>query len=330
MSSTDRPRLVLVGIGPTTATALAGLVGEFDVVTLLRSGDDEVTTFAAGHDVPVVADTSVASLREVVEREKPDAVVVSSYDRILPAEMLAGRPFVNVHYAPLPRYRGRATVNWALINGEPDAHISIHSLEPELDAGGLLYSGSTPIGPADTVTDLYDRLNDLQRQHIAAAVRRRLGGDGGDPQDESAATYACTRLPSDGEIRWAGSTGEADRLIRALTAPFPGAHTYAGLRRLVVHRAEPRPDAPRYEGRVPGRLAGRSTAEGWVDVLTGDGVLRLHTVQLDGGEPAPAAQVLRSVKQTLGLLPHDLLAKIADLESRLATFTHDPAGATSA
>jgi methionyl-tRNA formyltransferase len=280
--------------------------------------------------VTVVADTSVASLRRVVERERPDAVVVSSYDRILPADMLAGCPFVNVHYAPLPRYRGRATVNWALINGEQDAYISVHSLEPELDAGGVLYSGSVPIGAADTVSTLYDRLNDLQRQHIAAAVRRRLSGDRGEQQDESEASYCCTRLPEDGQIHWAGTADTADRLVRALTPPFPGAYTFVGLRRLLVHRAEVRHDAPRYEGRVPGRPVGRSAAEGWVDVLTGDGVLRLHTVQLDGDEPAPAAEVIRSVKQTLGLRTQDLLAKIADLETRLATFTTDPAGVSPA
>jgi methionyl-tRNA formyltransferase len=330
MSSAERPRVVLVGVGPTTATALAGLLDEFAVVTLLRAGDDEVTARAARHGVPVVADTSVASLRRVVEQERPDAVVVSSYDRILPADMLAGRPFVNVHYAPLPRYRGRATVNWAIINGEPDAHISIHCLEPELDAGGVLFTGSVPIGPADTVADLYDRLNDLQRRQLADAVRRRIGGDPGTPQDESAASYCCTRLPEDGEIHWAEPAERVGRLVRALSAPFPAAYTYLGLRRLLVHRAEVRPDAPRFAGAVAGRPVGRSGAEGWVDVLTGDGILRLYTVELDGGGPVPAADVIRSVKQTLGLRAHDLLAKITDLESRLATLTPDPAGVTTA
>jgi methionyl-tRNA formyltransferase len=91
-----------------------------------------------------------------------------------------------------------------------------------------------------------------------------------------------------------------------------------------------RHEAPRFEGAVPGRPVGRSAAEGWVDVLTGDGILRLHTVELDGDEPAAAADVIRSVKQTLGLRAQDLLAKITDLESRLATLTPDPAGVTTA
>ena len=330
MSSADRPRVVLVGAGPTTATALTGLLGEFAVAALLRGGADDVTALAARHDVPVVADTSIASLRRVVDAERPDAVVVSSYDRILPADLVAARPFVNVHYAPLPRYRGRATVNWAILNGEPEAHISIHCLEPELDAGGVLYAGRTPIGATDTVSTLYERLNDLQQQHLAGAVRRRLGGDLGEPQDESAASYCCTRLPADGEIRWADPTTSTDRLVRALTPPFPGAYTYLGLRRLVVHHAEVRHDAPRYEGRVPGRPVGRSAAEGWVDVLTGDGVLRLHTVQADGDGPARAAEVIRSVKQTLGLRAEDLLGRIAELETRLATHDPDPSGVVPA
>jgi methionyl-tRNA formyltransferase len=330
MNSPDRLRVVLVGAGPTTATALAGLLDEFVVAALLRSGEDDVTALAARHGVPVVADTTVASLRQIVESVRPDAVVVSSYDRILPADMLAGIPFVNVHYAPLPRYRGRATVNWAIINGDPDAHISIHCLAPELDAGGVLFAGSTPIEQTDTVSSLYERLNELQRRHLAGAVRRRIDGDLGEPQDESAASYGCTRLPADGELRWAGPTVDADRLVRSLTPPFPGAYTYQGLRKLLVHRAEVRHDAPRYEGRVPGRPVGRSAAEGWVDVLTGDGVLRLHTVQLDGEEPAAAADVIRSVRQTLGLSTQDLLAKIGELENRLALEKPDPAGVTPA
>ena len=81
---------------------------------------------------------------------------------------------------------------------------------------------------------------------------------------------------------------------------------------------------------MPGRPVGRSAAEGWVDVLTGDGVLRLHTVQLDGEEPAAAADVIRSVRQTLGLSTQDLLAKIGELENRLALEKPDPAGVTPA
>ncbi|WP_034592130.1 methionyl-tRNA formyltransferase [Hamadaea tsunoensis] len=310
-------RVLLVGLGPTTETALNSLLARCSVVGLLRPGDDTVVETARKLDIPVRAETSVAALKSFVDELAPDAVVVSSYDRILPAEVLEGRPFVNVHYAPLPRYRGRATVNWALINGEPSATISVHCLVPGLDAGGILFAQDVPIGPRDTVTELYDRLNAVQETALGDAVLRRIAGDTGVEQDENLATYACTRLPADGEIDWSGPTVAADRLVRALTAPFPGAYTYLGLEQLVVDRAEPRDDAPVFDGRIPGRVVGRSAAGGWVDVLTGDGVLRLHEVRLRG-ERHRAGDLIRSVKVTLGLRQADLLAKIAELEARLA------------
>ena len=90
MSSAERPRLVLVGVGPTTATALEGLAGDFDVVAMLRATGD-LDDDAAHCGAEVVTDTSAASLRRVVEEAKPDAVVVSSYDRILPADRVITR-----------------------------------------------------------------------------------------------------------------------------------------------------------------------------------------------------------------------------------------------
>lgn len=301
-------RVLLVGQGPTTATAYESLVTKFDVVGLIRSGDQEdIVRVATDSATAVVTDISLRAVSRAVADLDPDAVVVSSYDRILPADLVRARPFVNVHYAPLPRYRGRATVNWAIINGESHAAISIHSLVPGLDAGGILYQQRVPIGDRDTVTDLYARLNDIQRDVLADAVLRRLGGDSGTPQDESQATYTCTRVPSDGEIDWARSAGQVDRLVRALTAPFPGAFTWMGARRLVVWRAEPVTNAPTYEGRVPGRVVRVDRAAGWVDILTGDGMMRVHEVGLEDGTRVAPATVLTSVRDTVGLSATRLL-----------------------
>jgi len=309
-------RILLIGQGITTLTALQSLLERFDVVGMVRSSDagDAAIGLAGESGVSLFADTSIAGVTDAIKQLDPDAVVVSSYDRILPADLVATRPFINVHYAPLPRYRGRATVNWAIINGDSHCAISIHTLVPDLDAGGVLFQQFVPIGPSVTVTDLYERLNAIQRDSLAGAVARRLQGDEGHPQDDGRATYACTRLPDDGEIDWSATTDAVDRLVRALTDPFPGAFTWLGLRRLVIRRAEPR-RVPRYEGRVPGRVVRVDRSSGAVDVLTGDGALRLHEVALDGGAPQHAADVITSVRQTLGLSTARL---VAALESRLA------------
>jgi len=310
-------RILLIGQGITTLSALQSLLDRFDVVGMVRSSDagDAANRLAESAGVALFADTSLAGVTCAIKQTDPHAVVVSSHDRILPADLVSARPFVNVHYAPLPRYRGRATVNWAIINGEPRCAISIHSLVAGLDAGGILFQQFVPIGPPDTVTDLYERLNAIQRDELAGAVARRLQGDEGQPQDESQATYACTRLPEDGEIDWSASTEAADRLVRALTDPFPGAFTWLGLRRLVIRRAEPCRE-PRYEGRVPGRVVRIDRSAGAVDVLTGDGVLRLHEVALDGAAPQRAADLIRSVRQTLGLSTTRLAAALEGREAR--------------
>jgi methionyl-tRNA formyltransferase len=221
-SEVPRPRVLLVGYGPTTRTALEGLLDTFDVVTLVRGGDDDVTTAAAAAGVPVAQPQSPSELAQLVEQLSPDCTVVSSYDRILPASLLDRCPFVNVHYAPLPEYRGRANVNWAIINRETHAAVTVHTMAPGLDAGGILAQERVPIAPRETIGSLYQRLNDIQRRILPPAVRCRLSGDEGETQDESRATYGCTRVPADGEIDWRVGSDEIDALIRAVAAPYPG------------------------------------------------------------------------------------------------------------
>jgi methionyl-tRNA formyltransferase len=311
---------LLIGLGTTTPTALESLIERFEVVGLVRDGgsDDPTLARAAALGVRVFGDTTLKAIDALVTELRPDAVVVSSYHRILPAELLAKSRFVNVHYAPLPQYRGRANVNWAIINGESCTAISVHTMVPGLDAGRILYQELIPIHEADTIVDLYDRLNAIQRRELAVAVQRYLDGYPGEVQDEREATYGCTRTPDDGEIDWSARTIDVARLVRAVTAPLPGAFTYHDGRRLIVWRAEPLENAPCYEGRIPGRVIGTSKKNGTVDVLTGDGVLRLFEVQRDGEARTAAANVVRSVKDTLGLRTIELFRRLAAVEDRLA------------
>ncbi len=317
-------RVLLIGQGPTTASALESLLERFDVIGVVRSAadaGDAALQLAAARGVTTYPDASIGSITRLVQSLAPDCVVVSSYDRILAPSLIALSRFVNVHYADLPRYRGRATVNWAVLNGETHTAITIHELRPKLDGGPILFKQCVPIGPADTVASLYERLNAIQRAALADAVAAYLNGAAGQPQDEAAATYACTRLPVDGEIDWNRPTRDIDALVRALVAPFPGAFTYIGGERLRIWRAEAVTDAPAYAGRIPGRVVGRSGAEGWVDVLTGDGVLRLFEVQPEGAARGPAASAVRSSKTTFGLRAGDLVDRLRQLEARITQLT---------
>ena len=316
------PTVLLLGMGSTTLSALESLAPRFRVVGLVRDHvslkGDAVVKRARELAVPVFTDVSLDGVGSTIIRCRPDCTVISSYHRILPARIISNGRFVNVHYAPLPGYRGRASVNWAIINGEPEAAITIHVLAPGVDSGNILYQKRVMIGADDTVTDLYSLLNELQQQVLGATVARYLSGYEGEPQDDSAATYGCGRVPADGELDWSDSTRQIYALVRALAPPYPGAYTYLDARRIVIMRAVPVWDAPRYVGRVPGRVVGRSVRDGHVDVLTRDGVLRIYEVMDADSNISPASACITSTRQTLGLRTADLLARIEALEARLS------------
>jgi methionyl-tRNA formyltransferase len=316
--------ILLLGMGPTARSALDSLAAKLNVLGLVRDRDSEcqsvdpVVDRAQELGIPVFSDISLAAVAALISQLKPDCVVVSSYNRLLSPKLTAQCPFVNVHYAPLPRYRGRANVNWALINGESWAAVTIHTIVPELDAGNILFQQCIPIQDTDTVADLYEKLNNIQHDHLGGTVVRFLHGYEGIPQDNREATYGCSRLPEDGEIDWTASTRKICYLVRALVKPYPGAYTYFRGKRLMVWNATPVGNPPYYAGRIPGRVIRTSRTDGYVDVLTGDGILRIFEVQFQGENRTAAADVIKSVRETLGLRTVDLLERIQSLEQQVA------------
>jgi methionyl-tRNA formyltransferase len=315
-------KVLLLGHGPSALTALESLVSRFQVVAVVRQvGDEEtqdpVARRAHALRIPILPDLSVPGVERAVAEMQPDCVVVSSYNRILGKRILDRCRFVNVHYSPLPRYRGLAPLNWAVANGEPETAITIHSMTPDLDAGNILYQKVVPLSPDQTAQELLTVLNNIQLEVLGRTVSRHLEGYVGSPQEESASTFTCARVPEDGEIDWAAPTERIYALVRALSPPWPGAYTYLGTRRITVMRSSLVRDARRYETRIPGRVVGRSRADGFVDVLTGDGILRIHEVMTTESGVLPASAEITSIRQTLGLRAADLLMRIEELEKRL-------------
>src|SRR5262245_13988647 len=173
--------VLLLGMGPTARSALESLAARFRVAGLVRhvsspDDDDDVGMCAHALRVTVFREHSVGGVKRVTLDTQPACTVSSSYDRILPNRVLSHCPFVNVHYAALPEYRGRANVNWAIINGEPETAITIHAIAPGLDDGNILFQQVVAIGPDDTATDIYHTLNEIQRDVLGETVTRYLDG----------------------------------------------------------------------------------------------------------------------------------------------------------
>jgi methionyl-tRNA formyltransferase len=315
--------VLLIGLGSTTLTALESLRARCTVQGIVRPietasiGEDPVVSLAQQVGIPIFPDPSQKEIQSLILKFQPDCVVVSSYNQILSVDLLGLSTFINVHYSPLPQYRGRANVNWALINNESCAAVTIHKISPDLDEGNILFQQLIPIGDDDTVADLYGRLNDIQQQHLGETVVKTLNGYEGIEQDSAEATYCCTRLPEDGEINWSNPTTSIDCFIRSLVSPFPGAYTYFQGKKLLIWKARPVDNPPVYVGRIPGRVIGRSKTEGYIYVLTGDGVLKIFEVQFEGNEKTAAANIVKSIKSSLGLHMSDLLNRIQTLEQEI-------------
>lgn len=222
---------------------------------------------------------------------------------------------VAFHDSFLPEYRGFAPLNWSIINGEKTTGVTAFLLNEKMDGGDIVDQVAIEIGEHETGPALYEKVCDATVELVARISRRFESGNfKGTPQNYAQGSFTCSRIPADGLIDWGQSTASIYNLVRALTHPYPGAFTFYKNSRLFVWKAEPLADAPTFAGRIPGRVVGFSKDEGWVDVLTGDGILRLQQVQIDGAMAVNAADVITSVKLSLGLDVLQLWERLQELE----------------
>jgi methionyl-tRNA formyltransferase len=177
---------------------------------------------------PLVVETPDATLTARVRAAAPDLIFSFYFRHLLPEEILklAPRGAYNLHGSLLPKYRGRAPVNWALVHGETQTGATLHVMSARADAGEIVDQEPVPIGPDDSAFEVQKRVTKAGLK----ILERRLGElrSGTAPrraQDEREATTFSRRSPEDGRIDWTRSAEEVHNLVRAVTHPYPGAFT---------------------------------------------------------------------------------------------------------
>lgn len=190
-----------------------------------------VKEFAIKHGIEVYQPLKLKNNEEVFEkirRLNPELIVVAAYGKILPEEILKIPKFgcINVHASLLPKYRGAAPINWAVINGEKETGITIMYMEKGLDTGDILLQKSIPILEEDNAETIHDKLAILGGDVLIDAINMMCNGTlMSVKQDDSKATYAPMLEKSMGLINWEKDAIEIRNLIRGLR-PWPGAYTY--------------------------------------------------------------------------------------------------------
>ncbi|MFO7303915.1 MAG: methionyl-tRNA formyltransferase [Gammaproteobacteria bacterium] len=218
-----------------------------------------------------------------------DLMVVVAYGLLLPQSVLDTPRLgcINVHASLLPRWRGAAPIQRAILAGDAETGVTIMQMDAGLDTGPMLLKRALPIGPRDTSATLHDRLAELGAQALVEALNT-LPSLTPQPQPEEGATYAQKVRKEEARIDWSLDAWAIDRQVRAFN-PWPVAETTWQGQQLRVWEAFPN-DA--VHDRAPGTVV-RCAPEG-IDVATGHGTLTLTRVQLAGRNAVSAAQFLNA------------------------------------
>ena len=243
--------------------------------------------------IPVFTPESVNTpeWREKIAALRPDLILSVYYRHMIGTKLLALPPLGawNLHGSLLPKYRGRAPINWAVLHGEARIGMTLHRMVKSADAGAIVDQDGADIGPRDTAEQAFRKVLPCARRVLARQIDALLAGLATEtPQDEAQASYFGGRKPEDGRIVWTQTSRQIFNVIRAVTDPYPGAFTEIGEARLMVWWAEM--DTPAAHA-----MAGRSAAAGAGAVLslvplvvaTGDGAIELTKTEWRGGT-APA------------------------------------------
>lgn len=269
----------------------------------LRQVPSAVKVEALKHSLPVWQPSLLRKDTRLIEHLNCldiDVIVVAAYGQILPASVLEIPKFgcVNVHTSLLPRYRGAAPIQWAILNGDRETGVTIMKMDEGLDTGDILTQMKTPIHPIETGGELHDRLAELGANLLVDTLPKYLRGNlSPDPQDPEKATYARKLSKSDGQVNWTRSAIELANQIRGLN-PWPGTFSHlsrgSDSRLIKFWRAEPLSG----DDAEPGTVISASPTG--VIVACSKGHLRLTSLQREGGKRLEAGPFLAGFPIKLG------------------------------
>jgi methionyl-tRNA formyltransferase len=220
----------------------------------------------------------------------PDVMVVADFGQLIPDSILGAGKIVNLHPSLLPKYRGPAPIQTAVLNGDTETGVTLMEVDSEIDHAPIIAQVRAPIDPRETSLSLNTKLAQLAAELLVKELPRYLSGElTPQPQNHDQATYTKKFTKEDGQLDWSKSTEEIDRQIRACT-PWPGTYTHWDGKLLKVLEAKPT-SGPKLN---PGQVA-----ESFI-VGTSSGALKVEKVQLEGKNPASAVDFLRGYPRAVG------------------------------
>lgn len=302
-SVSGKMRIVFMGTPKAAVPSLARLVEDGHDVAAVWTQPDRpsgrgrrlspppVKQYAVDQGIPVHQPHKIktASAADLFRSHEAECAVVVAYGRILPKAFLDAFPrgCINVHFSLLPKYRGAAPVNWAIVRGEKVTGVTTMLMDEGLDTGDILLKRETPIGDDETAPELMERLSVLGADLISETI---AGIDQIEPipQDHSLATMAPMMTKKDGEIDWSLTAIEIERRVRGFQ-PFPRSYTFHRGSRLTLWSSKQAAHSDK--GREPGEVLSADSGD-LVVACGGVSALRIVEIQAEGKRRMSAADFL--------------------------------------
>jgi len=305
-------KIIFAGTPHFAASALAALLRKHQIVAVLTQPDrpagrgmklvpSPVKQLALQHGLTVLQPATLKN--EQIQQElaalDADVMVVAAYGLILPQQVLElpRHGCLNIHASLLPRWRGAAPIQRAILAGDSETGITIMQMDAGLDTGDMLLTRACPITPEDNAQTLHDKLAEIGADCILEALHLLQEGQlVPQKQDDTAACYAAKLLKSEAQIDWSQDAQQIARMVHAFN-PFPVCQTGFDGTAIKI-----------WEAGIDTGNAGQTSQPGQVlaadrqgiVVACGNGTLRLKVLQRPGGKPQPAAQFLQALPLRAG------------------------------
>lgn len=248
--------------------------------------------------IPVFQPVKIREAKDVLEKTEADVCVVAAFGQIIPASILHMKKYgcINVHASLLPKYRGAAPIQWAVIDGEKESGVTIMQMDEGLDTGDMLAKAIVPLDEKETGGSLFDKLSEAGgRLCVETLAKLEKGEIIPEKQGESPTAYASMLDKKMGNIDWNKSAVVIERLVRGLN-PWPSAYTHLGGKTLKIWACDVLPQSAS-KGESGEILEVTKDA---IHVQTGDGILVLREIQLAGKARMDAGAFLRGYKVVPG------------------------------
>ena len=312
-------KVLFMGTPDFAATILEEILKAYPVLGVVTQPDkpkgrakelafSPVKELAMKHDLPVYQPNKAKEpeFLEQLEKLQPDVIVVAAFGQILPKALLDIPKYgcINVHASLLPKYRGAAPIQYSVIDGEKETGITIMYMDVGIDTGDIILQDIVPIAPDETGGSLFDKMAIQGSASIIRALRQIEAGEATRiPQDNEKANYVKMISKEMGKLDFAKSAVQLERLIRGLN-PWPSAYTFLEGKSLKLWLAEAEEvtesQEPKFKDFAPGTVA--EVRDDSLVIMTGEGLLVVKELQLEGKKRMPADAFLRGFSIPVGTI----------------------------